>query len=67
METLALKLVLTPTLIGATSLAGRKWGAAVSGWLVGLPLTSGPVALFLALEMNILRASPKMFKKFWKR
>jgi hypothetical protein len=36
MDTLALKLVLTPTLIGAASLAGRRWGPAVSGWLVGL-------------------------------
>lgn len=50
MQTLSLKLVLTPTLIGVASLAGRKWGAAVSGWLVGLPLTSGPIVLFLALE-----------------
>jgi hypothetical protein len=47
---LLLKLVLTPALIAAASLAGRRWGHAVSGWLVGLPLTSGPVALFLALE-----------------
>jgi hypothetical protein len=47
---LILKLVLTPTLIGAASLAGRRWGPAVSGWLVGLPLTSGPVAFFLALN-----------------
>lgn len=46
----ALKVVLTPVLIGAASLAGRRWGTAVSGWLVGLPLTSGPVALFLTLE-----------------
>ena len=44
------KLLLTPALIAAASLAGRRWGHAVSGWLVGLPLTSGPVALFLALE-----------------
>jgi hypothetical protein len=47
---LLLKLVLTPALIGAASLAGRRWGHAVSGWLVGLPLTSGPVAFFLAVE-----------------
>ena len=47
---LILKLALTPTLIGAASLAGRRWGPAVSGWLVGLPLTSGPVAFFLALN-----------------
>jgi hypothetical protein len=49
-DTLALKLVLTPILIAAASLAGRRWGQAVGGWLVGLPLTSGPVAFFLALE-----------------
>ena len=50
METLALKLVLTPALIGVSTLVGRRWGQAVGGWLVGLPLTSGPVVLFLALE-----------------
>lgn len=49
METLALKLVLTPTLIVAASLVGRRWGPAVSGWLIGLPFTSGPIAFFLAL------------------
>lgn len=47
---LALKLVLTPTLIGTVSLAQRRWGATVGGLLVGLPLTSGPVAFFLASE-----------------
>ena len=50
MDTLVLKLVLTPALIGGASLAARRWGHAVSGWLVGLPLTSGPIAFFLALE-----------------
>ena len=49
-ESLILKLVLTPALIGAASLAGRRWGAAVGGWLVGIPLTSAPIALFLALD-----------------
>ncbi len=46
------KVLLTPILIGLVSLAGRRWGPAVSGWLVGLPLTSGPVAFFLALEQG---------------
>ncbi len=50
MDSLILKLVLTPALIGAASLAGRRWGPSVSGWLVGLPLTSGPIAFFLALN-----------------
>jgi hypothetical protein len=49
-ESLILKLVVTPALIGAASLAGRRWGAAVGGWLVGIPFTSGPIALFLALD-----------------
>jgi hypothetical protein len=47
---LALKLVLTPVLVGAASLAGRRWGSAVGGWLVGIPFTSAPVAFFLALD-----------------
>ena len=46
------KLLLTPVLIGLVTLAGRRWGPVVSGWLVGLPLTAGPVALFLALEQG---------------
>jgi len=49
---LALKLILTPALIGVASLVGRRWGPAVGGWLVGLPFTSGPVILFLALEQG---------------
>ncbi len=50
MNILVLKLILAPIIIGSASLAGRRWGAAVSGWLVGLPLTSGPVAFFIALS-----------------
>jgi hypothetical protein len=50
MNILVLKLVLAPVIIGSASLAGRKWGPAVSGWIVGLPLTSGPVIFFLALS-----------------
>jgi hypothetical protein len=48
-EALALKLVVTPVLVGAASLAGRRWGSEISGWLVGIPFTSGPIAFFLAL------------------
>ena len=48
----ALKLLLSPMLIGIVSLAGRRWGPSVSGWLVGLPLTSGPVIFLLALSQG---------------
>jgi hypothetical protein len=49
MNIFILKLILAPLIIGSASLAGRKWGPAVSGWIVGLPLTSGPVVFFLAI------------------
>ena len=49
---LALKLILTPLLIGMASIVGRRWGPLVSGWLIGLPLTSAPVVLYLALEQG---------------
>ena len=52
MTTLALKLVLTPALIAIATLSGRRWGPSIGGWLVGLPFTSGPVSLFLALEQG---------------
>ena len=54
---LLLKLILTPLLIGSISVAERRFGPAVSGWLVGLPLTSAPVALFLALDQGTAFAS----------
>lgn len=49
MNSLLLKLLVTPSLIGAASLAGRRWGHSISGWLVALPLTTGPITFFLAL------------------
>lgn len=52
MGALALKLVLTPALIGATTLVARRWGQAVGGMVVALPLTSGPVLLFVALDQG---------------
>ena len=49
---LLVKLTLTPMLIWAATLAVRRWGPAIGGWLAGLPLTSGPVSVFLALEQG---------------
>ena len=49
---LAWKLLLVPAFIGTLSLAGRRWGPAISGWLVGLPVVAGPIVFFLAVEQG---------------
>ncbi|MBF5045913.1 hypothetical protein FGE12_26115 [Aggregicoccus sp. 17bor-14] len=51
---LALKLLLAPGLVTAASLAGRRWGPEVAGWLAGFPMIAGPIALFFALEQGAL-------------
>lgn len=50
MNLLIFKLTITPLLIALNSLVGRRWGSVVSGFMTGLPLTSGPVSVFLALQ-----------------
>ena len=57
MNILVLKLILAPMIIGSASLAGRKWGHAISGWIVGMPLTSGPVIFFVALSHDVTFAA----------
>src|SRR5262245_7205762 len=52
MPLLALKLALAPFLIGGASLVARRWGPAIAGLLVGLPLTSGPLVFFVSLEQG---------------
>jgi hypothetical protein len=52
MNILILKLILAPIILGSASLAGRRWGSAVSGWIVGMPITSGPIVFILAISHN---------------
>jgi hypothetical protein len=47
---LLLKLFLVPTLIYAVTIAGRKWGPGVAGWLSAFPVVAGPILLTLTLE-----------------
>lgn len=50
MELLAAKVIATSVLIAAATLTARRWGETVGGMFAGLPLTSGPVSLALAVE-----------------
>ena len=47
-----LKLALVPLVVWLASLAGRRWGHAVTGWISGLPLIAGPISVFLALDQG---------------
>lgn len=49
----AFKLLITPILIGLVTIAGRRWGTTLSGMLIGLPLTSGPISFILACEFGL--------------
>ncbi len=49
---LTLKLLLTPLLIAVASLVQHRWGGSLGGLIAGLPLTSAPVSVFLALEQG---------------
>jgi hypothetical protein len=45
-----LKLLVVPPFIAGVSLAGRRWGPSIGGWLIGLPLNASVIVLFIALE-----------------
>jgi len=49
---LLLKLVVAPGLVAAVTVAVRRWGPAVGGWLSGMPVVAGPVLVFLAVEQG---------------
>lgn len=49
---LILKLCLVPFLIWMVTLAGRRWGPAVAGWLSAFPIVAGPILLAIALEQG---------------
>lgn len=49
---LLLKLFLAPLLIGCVTLAGRRWGPTVAGWLSAFPIVAGPVLLAITAEQG---------------
>jgi hypothetical protein len=49
---LTVKLVLVPSLVVGVTLAVRRWGPRVGGWLTAMPIVSGPALFFLALEQG---------------
>lgn len=50
---LMLKLLVVPLFLLLISLAGKRWGPSVAGWLGGFPVVVGPILFFLAIEQGI--------------
>jgi hypothetical protein len=49
---LLLKATLSPLLIAAVTVAARRWGPRVGGFLLGLPIVAGPTLGFYAVEQG---------------
>ncbi|PZW90847.1 hypothetical protein DFS28_11668 [Pseudomonas sp. 478] len=49
---LLFKLLVIPGFLLLISLAGKRWGPSVAGWLSGLPVVVGPILFFLAIEQG---------------
>lgn len=47
---LTVKLLLVPMLIWGITLAGRRWGPAVGGWLSAFPILSAPILFIIAVQ-----------------
>ena len=47
------KIFAVPILVALATLAIRRWGAAIGGLLTGLPLMTGPISFFLAVDQGI--------------
>lgn len=56
-----LRVGLSPFLVAGASLASRRWGDAVGGWLAGFPFVAGPILLVVGLEhgLGFARASAR--------
>lgn len=47
---LALKLFLSPVLVGSATWIQQRWGHAIGGRVIGLPLTTGPFLIIVAIQ-----------------
>lgn len=47
------KIFAVPIAVALATLVIRRWGAAVGGLLMGLPLMTGPISAFLAIDQGI--------------
>ena len=51
---LCIKLLLVPFLLAVVTLAARRWGPGVAGWVGSFPIVAGPVLLVVTLEQGAI-------------
>ena len=50
---LLLKLTLAPLLVATATLIARRWGPKVAGVLIGFPVLTGPIFVFLVIDQGL--------------
>ena len=50
---LFLKLTLAPFLVAVATVVARRWGPTIGGIIIGFPLSTGPIFLFLAIDQGL--------------
>ena len=50
---LLLKLTLAPLLVATATLIARRWGPKVAGVLIGFPVLTGPLFVFLVIDQGL--------------
>ena len=62
---LLLKIVLAPMHVAIATLVARRWGPRIGGIVVGLPLSTGPIFLFLASPAGRVRRYDLSASNIW--
>ncbi len=53
MNTLLIKIIMMPLVIGGVTIASKKWGNSVGGMIASMPWIAGPIMLFFTLEQGV--------------
>ncbi|MDR2891909.1 MAG: hypothetical protein LBV80_02330 [Deltaproteobacteria bacterium] len=54
MPILVFKLLLTPLLVAGITYASRRWGPVIAGCLIALPISGGPITMFITIEQGLV-------------
>lgn len=53
MNTLLIKIIMMPLVIGGVTIASKKWGNLIGGIIASMPWIAGPIMLFFTIEQGV--------------